>query len=72
VFDGEFAVLEQRPVAKKHLRLTLLAAGRRREAMLFNDSGPLPERIRAAYRLEVNHYQGLASLQLVLEGWQRA
>ncbi len=70
LFEGEFAVLEQRRVAAKHLRVGLLGAGHRREAMLFNEPGPLPERIRAAYRLEVNHYQGLSSLQLVLERWQ--
>ena len=68
--DGEFAVLEQRLVADKHLRLALRCAGRPCAAMLFNDPGPMPERIRAAYRLDVNHYQGLSSLQLVLERWQ--
>jgi len=70
LFDGEFAVLEQRLVAEKHLRLSLLGAGRPCAAMLFNEPGPLPERIRAAYRVDVNHYQGLSSLQLVLERWQ--
>jgi single-stranded-DNA-specific exonuclease len=70
LFEGDFTVLEQRSVAEKHLRVALSGAGRRREAMLFNDQGPLPDRIRAAYRLEVNHYQGLSSLQLVLERWQ--
>ena len=64
------ALLEQRLVGDKHLRLALLAGGRPCAAMLFNEPGPLPERIRAAYRLEVNHYQGLSSLQFVLERWQ--
>jgi single-stranded-DNA-specific exonuclease len=70
LFEGEFSILEQRRVGEKHLRLLLSSAGRRCEAILFNEFGPLPERIRAAYRLEVNHYQGLSSLQLVLEYWQ--
>jgi single-stranded-DNA-specific exonuclease len=70
VFDGEFAVLEQKIVGEKHLRLGLQAHGRARAAMLFNERGPLPERIRAAYRVELHHYQGLSSLQLVLERWQ--
>jgi single-stranded-DNA-specific exonuclease len=69
IFDGEFSVLEQRAVGEKHLKLVLAGGGRRCDAMLFYDSGPLPERIRAAYRIEVNHYQGLSSLQLVLECW---
>jgi single-stranded-DNA-specific exonuclease len=70
VFEGEFAVLEQRLVADKHLRLTLRGAGRACAAIRFNECGPLPERIHAAYRMDVNHYQGLSSLQLVLERWQ--
>lgn len=72
LFEGEFAVLEQRCVGEKHLRLMLARSEQRCEAMLFNDLGPLPARIRAAYRLEVNRYQGLSSLQLVLECWQPA
>jgi single-stranded-DNA-specific exonuclease len=70
VFDGEFAVLEQRVVGEKHLRLGLQGAGRPCAAMLFNERGPLPERIRAAYRVDLHHYQGLSSLQLVVERWQ--
>jgi single-stranded-DNA-specific exonuclease len=70
LFEGEFSILEQRRVGEKHVRLLLSTAGRRCEAILFNEFGPLPDRIRAAYRLEVNHYQGLSSLQLVLEYWQ--
>ncbi len=72
LFDGEFAVLEQRLVGQKHLRLRLAAAGRHCAAMLFNEQEPLPDRIRAAYRIDVHHFRGLANLQLVLERWQPA
>jgi single-stranded-DNA-specific exonuclease len=72
LFDGEFAVLEQRLVGQKHLRLRLAGAGRHCAAMLFNEQEPLPDRIRAAYRIDVHHYQGLSNLQLVLERWQPA
>jgi single-stranded-DNA-specific exonuclease len=70
LFDGEFAVLDQRLVGDKHLRLGLQVQGRACAAMLFNERGPLPERIRAAYRVDIHHYQGLTGLQLVLERWQ--
>jgi single-stranded-DNA-specific exonuclease len=70
VFDGEFTVLEQRIVGEKHLRLGLQTQGRACAAMLFNERAALPERIRAAYRVDVHHYQGLSSLQLVVERWQ--
>ena len=70
LFDGEFMVLEQRRVADKHSRLVLRAAGSRLDAIAFNEPGPLPARIRAVYRAEVNHYQGLSSLQLIVERWE--
>ncbi|HEX9275606.1 MAG TPA: single-stranded-DNA-specific exonuclease RecJ [Casimicrobiaceae bacterium] len=70
VFDGEFTVIEQRRLGDRHSRLVLTNTGRRLDAIAFNEPGPLPVRIRAAYRPEVSHYQGLASLQLVLEHWE--
>jgi hypothetical protein len=42
------------------------------EAILFNQSDPLPPHIRAAYAPDVHHYQGLVSLQLVVEHWEPA
>ena len=39
-------------------RLTLARGGERFEAILFRHADPLPPRIRAAYRPEVNHWQG--------------
>jgi len=70
LFDGEFTVLEQHRVGHKHSKLVLAATGKRLEAIAFNERGPLPLRIRAAYRPEVNHYQGLSSLQLIIERWE--
>ena len=70
LFDGEFIVLDQRQVGDKHSKLVLAATGRRLDAIAFNEPGPLPHRIRAIYRPEVAHYQGLSSLQLVLEHWE--
>lgn len=68
-FDAEFDVAAQRIVGEKHLKLGLTLGGRRFEAIVFQQTGPLPPRIWAAYRPEVNHYQGLDSLQLVIEHW---
>ena len=70
VFDGEFTVLDQHRVGDRHSKLVLEAAGLRLHAIAFNERGPLPPRIRAAYRPEVNHYQDLSSLQLVVERWE--
>ena len=66
-FCGDFEVAAQRVVGEKHSRLALLAEGRRYVAMLFNRADPLPTKIRAVYRLDVNEWQGEESLQLTLE-----
>jgi single-stranded-DNA-specific exonuclease len=68
-FDAEFTVTEQRVVGDKHMKLALALGERRYEAIVFRQTALLPPRIRAAYRPEVNHYQGLDSLQLVIEHW---
>jgi single-stranded-DNA-specific exonuclease len=67
LFCDTFAVESQRVVGEKHLKLRLAKDGRRLEAMRFNALGPLPAQVRAAYRLAVNDYNGMKSLQLTLE-----
>lgn len=79
LFDGVFTVARQHIVGARHLKLALRteraenaqgADGGEYEAMLFGDTGPLPERLRAVYRVGVNEYAGARSLQLTLEHWQ--
>ncbi|MBI5938527.1 MAG: single-stranded-DNA-specific exonuclease RecJ [Betaproteobacteria bacterium] len=70
-FHGEFPVLAQRLVGEKHLKLKL-GGDIEIEAMLFNHDTPLPDRIQAVYRLEVNEYNGKRGLQLTLEHWAPA
>ena len=68
-FDDTFDVRETRIVGGKHTRLGLTRGNERFEAILFNHADPLPARIRAAFRPEVNEWQGNASLQLAIEHW---
>jgi single-stranded-DNA-specific exonuclease len=68
-FDDTFDVRETRIVGGKHTRLGLTRGNERFEAILFNYADPLPARIRAAFRPEVNEWQGNASLQLAIEHW---
>jgi single-stranded-DNA-specific exonuclease len=70
LFDGEFSVLEQRAVGGDHVRAVLSQAGRRVDAIAFRTGGPLPDRLRAVYRPDRNDYQGLSSVQVVIEHWQ--
>jgi single-stranded-DNA-specific exonuclease len=71
VFDGEFEVVSQRVVGDKHIKLALRAGGRVVDAIAFHAAPhgqPIAAgRVRAAYRLDVNEYQGVRALQLVLE-----
>ncbi|HXZ47413.1 MAG TPA: single-stranded-DNA-specific exonuclease RecJ [Usitatibacter sp.] len=66
-FAGRFAVRSQRVVGERHLKLVLGLGDRRFPAIRFGSPEPLPESIRAVYRLDVNEYRGAASVQLVVE-----
>ncbi len=67
LFCDTFAVESQRVVGERHLKLRLVKEGRRIEAMRFNSLDPLPARVRAAYRLAVNEFNGLKNVQLNVE-----
>ena len=72
VFDDVFTVAGQRVVGSGHSKLVLERGGERFDAMLFRQADPLPARIRAAFRPDVNEWNGAVKLQLVVEGWQPA
>jgi single-stranded-DNA-specific exonuclease len=74
-FDEQFAVAGQRWFGGKHLRLRIVREADPRasfEAVAFNQDAELPERIHAVYRVDVSEYQGLRTLQLVIEHWEPA
>ncbi len=70
LFWDEFSVVSQRIVGEKHLKLKLRRGDQTLEAMHFNASEPLPAAVRAAYRISVNEYNGVQSLQLIIEHWE--
>jgi single-stranded-DNA-specific exonuclease len=67
LFSDEFEVEKQRILKDRHLKLTLRKGTARFEAIQFNFADGVPADVRAAYRLAVNEFNGLASVQLVLE-----
>ena len=74
LFQAEFNVQSQRLVGEKHLKLRLSQpyspnGAIQAEAILFFQDKPLPDRIQAVYRLEVNEWNGSRSLQLNLAHW---
>jgi single-stranded-DNA-specific exonuclease len=76
LFDGEFAVESWRVVGERHWRLKLRLAGLSTplDAVLFNaplDAEP-PARVRAAYQFELDEWQGILRLQLLLRHMEQA
>jgi single-stranded-DNA-specific exonuclease len=73
-FHGDFEIESARVVGEKHVKCWLRPAGSRSrfEAIAFNLIGercpePPSGRLRLAYRLDINHWQGERRLQLVIE-----
>lgn len=72
LFDGVFTLLEQRLVGQKHLKLTLKQDDNVFSAIAFNINPQLwpnyrCEKIQIVYRLAVNEFRNMASVQLVIE-----
>ncbi len=68
LFCDEFDVLTQRLVGEKHLKLRVRHAGQLRDAIWFGHAEPVAARVRLAYRLNVDEFQGQQRLQMVVEG----
>jgi single-stranded-DNA-specific exonuclease len=67
VFSDRFEVRNQRLLKDKHLKLALVKDGASFDAIWFNRAEPLPARVTAAYRLDINEYQGVRRIQLMVE-----
>jgi single-stranded-DNA-specific exonuclease len=70
LFEGKFSVVQQRVVGEKHLKLKLSFSNTTLEAIRFFSVEPMPQGIRAAYKLALNEYNGKTSLQLIIEHWE--
>lgn len=76
-FADGFRVVSQRLVGGAHMRLEVvpddgLRAGPSMCAMLFRHDQPVPPRIHAAYRLDVNEWNGNRTVQLLVDHWHAA
>jgi single-stranded-DNA-specific exonuclease len=70
LFQGEFALLKQRIVGEKHLKLEVRLQGSNLEAMAFFHNDPLPERFVGVYAPMLNEFNGRISIQLKLHYWE--
>jgi len=67
VFCDEVQVLQQRLVGEKHMKLKLRHAGQERDAIWFSHDRPLPDRLRLAYRLGLDEWNGRQRVQMFIE-----
>lgn len=70
LWSGDFAVVEQRTVGEKHLKMRVRPAdgGNAIDAIAFNQAGPAYRGVvQLAFRLDVNEYRGVENPQLVVE-----
>ncbi len=67
LFCDEVQVQQQRLVGEKHLKLRVLHQGVPRDAIWFGHSEPLPERVKLAYRLSLDEWNGQQRVQMVVE-----
>lgn len=73
LFDGEFAIVNQRLVGEKHLKLVLKDdSGQEIDAIAFNIDihiwpNAMIKRVHLAYRLDVNVFRGQETVQLIVE-----
>lgn len=67
LFIDDAEVLSQRLVGEKHLKLAVRVAGSVRDAIWFGHSEPIAERVRLAYRLSLDEYNGRERIQLIVE-----
>jgi single-stranded-DNA-specific exonuclease len=71
-FDDTFDVVDQRVIGDGHAKLALMRGGERFTAIAFRAPSAMPPRIHALYRPEVNHWNGLVNLELVIDYWTTA
>lgn len=67
LFCDVFKVRNQRILKERHLKLQLEKDGQQFDAIWFNHADSLPDQARVAYRLDVNEYNGVSKVQLMVE-----
>jgi single-stranded-DNA-specific exonuclease len=66
LFSDTVDVVSQRLVGDKHLKLALRVGGVMRDAIWFGRSEPVGERVRIAWRLGLDAYNGIERVQMIV------
>ncbi|MFM2066623.1 MAG: hypothetical protein RLZZ584_1532 [Pseudomonadota bacterium] len=73
LFVDEFDVLQQRLVGERHLKLSLRLAGQARgaaplrDAIWFGQAEPVADRVRLAYQIALDEYNGRQRVQMIVQ-----
>jgi single-stranded-DNA-specific exonuclease len=67
VFCEEVDVVSQRLVGEKHLSLKLKHQGQAIDGIWFGRTEPLPGRVKLAYRLDADEWQGQKRVRFMVE-----
>ncbi len=68
VFSEEVEVVSQRLVGEKHLSLKLRHQGQPVDGIWFGHTDPLPPRVKLAFRLDADEWQGQRRVRFLVEG----
>jgi single-stranded-DNA-specific exonuclease len=68
LFGEEVEIISQRLVAEKHLQLKIRHHGQSVDGIWFNRTEPLPPRVKLAYRLDADEWQGVRRVRFLVEG----
>jgi single-stranded-DNA-specific exonuclease len=67
VFCEELQIISQRLVGEKHLALKMKHQGEPVEGIWFGHTEPLPERVKLAFRLDADEWQGQRRVRFLIE-----
>jgi single-stranded-DNA-specific exonuclease len=68
LFSEEVEVISQRLVGEKHLQLKLRHHGQPVDGIWFGHTEPLPARVKLAFRLDADEWQGVRRVRFLVEG----
>ncbi|WP_394782275.1 single-stranded-DNA-specific exonuclease RecJ [Undibacterium sp.] len=67
VFCDDFRLISQRILKERHLKLLLERNGQRYDAIWFGHTDTLADKVKVAFRLDANEYNGVTRVQLMVE-----
>ncbi|MBA2674808.1 single-stranded-DNA-specific exonuclease RecJ [Ramlibacter sp.] len=68
VFSEEVEIVSQRLVGEKHLAIRLKHQGQPVDGIWFGHTEPLPARVKIAFRLDADEWQGVRRVRFLVEG----